>query len=216
MKEAFNNVDLKCIPNVVPQCGCSAISSSKVILNVARLDKKQKRQHLLITAFAKLAPLFPQWQLEFWGEEQFNNSYTEELRQLIVENELQKQVHFYNNTSDIMATYRHAAIFALPSAFEGFPLAMTEAMSTGLPIVAYNSCSGVNELIANGENGFLVADGIEPFIKGLEQLMENHELREKMGKAAHEAMKQFAPEKIWDKWEELLEKVVGNHRNKEN
>ena len=38
--------------------------------------------------------------------------------------------------------------------------------------------------------------------------MEDAELRKKMGQNARESMKQFAPEKIWNEWEALINKVV--------
>lgn len=45
-------------------------------------------------------------------------------------------------------------------------------------------------------------------MKALDKLMGDKNLRVEMGKAAKADMAQFAPEKIWDKWEELMEKIV--------
>ena len=59
----------------------------------------------------------------------------------------------------------NASVCAFPSKYEGFPLALTEAMSAGLPCVGFKSCTGVNGLIVDGENGFLVEDGICDFAK---------------------------------------------------
>ena len=39
-------------------------------------------------------------------------------------------------------------------------------------------------------------------------LMQNEELRKQMGQNAKESMKQFAPEKIWNQWEDLMKKVI--------
>jgi glycosyltransferase involved in cell wall biosynthesis len=103
-----------------------------------------------------------------------------------------------------LSKYLSSDIFAFPSAFEGFPLAMTEAMSAGLPVVAYKTCLAVNELIVDKADGVLVEEGVEPLAEGLRILMSSQELRVKMGKAAHDAMKQYSPQKIWDKWEKVL------------
>ena len=87
-------------------------------------------------------------------------------------------------------------------------MALAEGMSVGLPAIGYKSCPAVNELIKNGETGILCEDGVEPFVKALDKLMGDKNVRIEMGKAAKADMAQFAPEKIWDKWEELMEKIV--------
>ena len=91
---------------------------------------------------------------------------------------------------------------------------MTEAMSAGLPVVAYRSCPAVNELVRDGETGLLVDDGMDALAEGLKKLIEDQELRERMGSAAHESMKEFAPEKIWDEWETLMQDVIAKHKAK--
>lgn len=106
------------------------------------------------------------------------------------------------------AVYRHGSIFGFPSAYEGFPLAMTEAMSAGIPAVAYRSCPAVNEIIRDSETGFLVDDGAEPLADALARLMEDENLRRRMGAAAKEDMKQYAAETIWNQWENLMTDLV--------
>lgn len=81
-------------------------------------------------------------------------------------------------------------------------------MAAGLPAIGYKSCPAVNELIIDGYNGFLCEDGIDDFAEKLKILMKDAELRKKMGQNARESMKQFAPKKIWDEWEDLINKVV--------
>ena len=115
---------------------------------------------------------------------------------------------FQRATDNVLDVYNKAAIFAFPSAYEGFGLALTEAMSAGLPAVGCKSCPAVNELIKDGENGFLCENGVDAFAQALEKLMSDEELREKMGQAAKEDMKQYAPDKIWDMWEKLIEQVA--------
>lgn len=109
---------------------------------------------------------------------------------------------------NISKMYQTAEIFVFPSAYEGMPLALTEAMAAGLPVIGYKSCPSVNELIVDGVNGFLCEDGIDDFAEKLKILMQDAELRKKMGQNARESMKQFAPKKIWDEWEDLINKVV--------
>lgn len=101
-------------------------------------------------------------------------------------------------------------IFVIPSAYEGFGLAMTEAMSIGLPAVGYKEASAVNEIIHDGINGFLCDSGVEALSQKLDLLMGNPSLRDTLGKQAREDMKQYSPDIIWKQWEDLMHSVVSN------
>ena len=126
----------------------------------------------------------------------------------MIDTKTDKQILFCGTCDNVFKKLETAKIFAFPSAYEGFGLALTEAMSAGLPAVGCKSCPAVNELIKDGENGFLCENGVDAFAQALEKLMSDEELREKMGKAAKEDMKQYAPDKIWDMWEKLMEKIL--------
>lgn len=202
--------DVIYIPNVVPQYEASEFACVKenIIINVARFDKVQKRQYLLVEAFNLIAAKYPDWNMEFCGETDYNVNYFKKIKRFVSENKLEDRVLFKGTTNNISKELFKAKIFAFPSAFEGFPLALTEAMSIGLLAIGYKNCPAVNELIKDGENGFLCEDGVDAFAQALEKLMSDEELREKMGQAAKEDMKQYAPDKIWDMWEKLIEQVA--------
>jgi glycosyltransferase involved in cell wall biosynthesis len=85
---------------------------------------------------------------------------------------------------------------------------MTEAMSIGLPVVGFNNCAAVNELVRDGENGILCEDGVESFAKALSRLMKNKEIRIRFGRQAHEDMKAYSPDVIWQRWEELMKNLL--------
>ena len=62
-------------PNIVPQYQfCKDKGRENVIINVARIDGVQKRQHLLIEAFAKLKNKYLDWRVEIWGETDMTTS----------------------------------------------------------------------------------------------------------------------------------------------
>lgn len=82
-----------------------------------------------------------------------NQDYEKELRRLISELHLDSRVFLCGTTSNVMSVLCEADIFAFPSAYEGFPLALTEAMSIGLPSVGFRSANAVNELIHHNVNG---------------------------------------------------------------
>ena len=207
-KKAIPGIRTVRIPDIVPQYDIDDTERKPVIVNVARLDGRQKRQHLLIEAFAKIADRFPNWTLEFWGEEQSKTRYTKRLKAMIQKYHLEDRVFLKGNTSDVEAIYRRGSIFAFPSAYEGFGLAMTEAMSAGIPAIAYRSCPAVNEIIRDGETGILCKDGLDSLADALARLMEDETLRRKLGAAAKEDMKQYAAENIWNQWENLMTDLV--------
>lgn len=179
------------------------------IIFVARLDKNHKRPHILIEAFAPLAKRYPNWSVEIWGAED-RKMYKKELEYLIASNNLEKQVHLKGTSTDVPSILQQGDIFAFPSAYEGFGMSLGEAMSMGLPAIGYKSCPAVNELIINGKTGILCDDGINPFSDALEQLMKNQNLRAEMGKAGRIQMEQYAPQSIWNKWEDLLVQVCNS------
>lgn len=201
------------VPNAVPQyteqADLTKEKSVYTIINVGRLNKEQKQQHVLIEAFAKLADDFPQWNVELWGgSDRFADSYKKELEALIQKYHLEQRVFLKGETREIEKVYMKVDIFAFPSAYEGFPLAMTEAMSAGLPVVAFKSDEAVLELVTHGKDGLLAEDGPDNMAKELKKLMESRELRIKLGEAGRESMKRFSPETIWDRWEQILKKSI--------
>lgn len=199
------------IPNIVFENSTVRNQINNVVINVGRIDEKQKRQLDLIKAFNLLDKRkYKKWTLELVGgtAEKSQESYKSKIINYIKNNNLSNRVKLLGEIKNVSEKLQEADIFAFPSAFEGMPLALTEAMAAGLPAIGYKSCPSVNELIVDGVNGFLCEDGIDDFAEKLKILMQDAVLRKKMGQNARESMKQFAPEKIWDEWEDLINKVV--------
>lgn len=198
------------IPNAVPQYNCQANLAEKKetfrIIHMGRLARI-KRQHLLIEAFARLANDFPNWIVELWGGDS-EGSYERKLRALVNKYGLQTKILLKGKSTRVANVYMNGDLFVFPSKFEGFPLAMTEAMSAGLPVIAFRSCSSAAELIHSEKDGLLVNDGVEALAEGMRDLMQDQGKRVIMGQAAEESMKNFAPEKIWDQWEFLLQGIA--------
>ncbi|WP_293727931.1 glycosyltransferase [uncultured Phascolarctobacterium sp.] len=212
-KEYIHNTDVVYIPNCVPQyeddCG---YDRDNIIINVSRVDSLQKRQDLLIKAFCKIAKKYSSWKVEFWGDVELGDEkYYSYCNKLIFENNLQDRIKFCGTSDDIKGKLLRAKIFAFPSSFEGFSLALTEAMSAGLPSVGYKNAISVNELIEDGKTGILCDYGVDSLASALSILIENDDKRIEMGKAAKKSMKQYAPENIWNEWEKLIFKVVNDN-----
>ena len=204
-------VRVEVIGNVVPQYAQQADlarekDTYKVVF-VGRLVRNIKQPHLLIQAFIRIAADFPNWTLELWGAED-KRRYQKKLQRMVDEAGLAARIRFCGTTQDVPRVLVNSDLCAAPSAREGFSLAYTEAMSMGLPLVGYKSCVSVAELIDDGVNGLLAADGAEALAEKMAVLMRDRDLRVRMGHAARESMRVYAPEVIWARWEDLMQEIA--------
>ena len=199
------------IPNAVNAPHVTADHLAKkdkyTITCVGRLTGRTKRQHLLIEAFARLSKDHPDWQVKLWGDT-YDKPYVASLKSKIKKYGLEKQVFLCGTTKDMDAVWKETDIFAFPSHHEGFPLALSEALSCGIPAVGYRSCAAVNELIQSGETGLLVEEGASSLAEGLKKLMVSPVLREKFGKNAQMAAEMYRPEIVWREWEEKIGECI--------
>ena len=213
LKNYIPHVRIVSIGNVVPQYAQQAdLAREKVsykIVFVGRMVRNHKRPHLLIEAFSKIAAEFPDWMLELWGAED-SKSYQKEMLRMIAATGLEDRISFCGTTTEIPRVLQGADLCVAPSAYEGFSLAHTEAMSMGLPMVGYKNCVSIAELIDDGVNGLLAVDGTEALAEKMAILMRDRHLRTKMGNAARESMRVYAPEIIWGRWETLMEEVIAS------
>ena len=204
---------IEVIGNVVPQYEeQAALASEKDIYKivfVGRLIRNVKRPHLLIEAFSRIAAEFPNWRLELWGAED-SKRYYRELQQMVRSVNMRgyETVKLCGTTSDIPRVLQSSDLCVAPSASEGFSLAHTEAMSMGLPLIGYRSCVSLSALVRDGENGLLAEDGVESLAEKMAILMRDRDLRARMGQAARDSMRAYAPEIIWARWEQLMREVA--------
>ncbi|PKF74734.1 glycosyltransferase [Chryseobacterium sp. PMSZPI] len=197
------------IPNPVPQIEDVNIVEHQEnkdefkIVNIASLVTSCKQQDIAIDIFAGLSNKFPKWKLYFWGV----GPDFELLKEKIKKYHLEDRILLMGFTDNPLEKLKESDIFIFPSKYEGFGLALAEAMSIGLPSIGFKSCSGVNELIKHNISGFLAQDKAE-FENYLESLMKNAYLRSKLGRNAHYEIENFAPDKILDKWNLLLKDFI--------
>jgi glycosyltransferase involved in cell wall biosynthesis len=136
-----------------------------------------------------------------------------ELRMCAARLGITHQVSFLGMRSDVPELLAAADIFAMPSRWEGNPLALMEAMAAGLPTVA-TAVGGVPGLISNGETGLLTAsDDVSTFADFLEVLATNAELRTKLGTLATKAAaKRFGAEQMTRSYEQLYGELARDNQ----
>ncbi len=170
------------------------------LLTIGRLCA-QKNQKLLIDAFAIQSQRFPRWDLSIVGDGDLHD----ELVDYINSKGLSKRVFLEGKQSDVSGWLAGSHLFCLPSKWEGFPNALAEAMSHGLPCIGLAQCAGVRDLIVHGKNGLLTeADHLE---KALGILMKSSEQRRQMGQSAAELISCYTPEDTFRNWDLLLEQL---------
>ena len=110
----------------------------------------------------------------------------DELRALAIELGIGGRVRFPGSRDDVFALLPAFDVFALSSRFEGLPIALLEAMATGVAPVA-TRVGGVPEVITDGHDGLLVDPGDPAALSGaLDRLLGDDALRERLGERARE------------------------------
>jgi GalNAc-alpha-(1->4)-GalNAc-alpha-(1->3)-diNAcBac-PP-undecaprenol alpha-1,4-N-acetyl-D-galactosaminyltransferase len=169
-----------------------------IVVCVGRLITR-KHHDRLIKIFADINN--PDWKLMIVGGDAVKQENHSKLQQLIYSLNMADKIILTGTQNNVDDYLLRSKIFALTSSSEGFPLVIGEAMSAGLPVVAYDCITGPSEMINDGENGFLVPlfDDIA-FMERLKYLMDNDDKREKMGIAAKESIKKINPGIICEKY----------------
>jgi len=197
------------ISNPVPQfendeiVDLTIIKDKYKILHIGTLATDCKQQHVAIDTFAEVVNEFPNWELYFWG---VGNDF-DLLNKKIKNYQLEDKIFLNGFTDHPVSKLKEADLFIFPSKYEGFGLALAEAMSVGLPGLGFATCSGVNELIKHNITGFLAQD-TEELVLFLKRLMSDPDLRAEFGKNAHLEMKKFTPEEMLEKWSLLIEEFI--------
>jgi glycosyltransferase involved in cell wall biosynthesis len=189
---------------VMAQPDCADQEARFHILSVGRLSY-QKNYTSLISAFVRVAVMFPEWDLVIVGE----GEQRQDLESMIAQSGLVGRIKLPGTVTDTSRYYGKAHLFCLPSRWEGFPNALAEALAHGLPSIGYAGCAGTNELIEDGRTGLLAAGNgdAKSLADVLTLLMRDHERRRRMGAAGRESMQSFATDVIFDAWESTLERI---------
>lgn len=158
------------------------------IVEVATVQPR-KRQENLIKAMGSIKNKVPDFNLIFAGStvKEFKG-YKKRLQSLIEEEELEDNIYFLGWCDEIPTLLSKTDIFVLPSTREGFPRSILEASAMGVPSVA-TSAGGTDELVKDGETGFVVPiDDVEALADKITELCVNEKMREEFGQAARKTV----------------------------
>ena len=116
---------------------------------------------------------------------------------------------FLGYQEDVSDWYQAFDTLILPSANEGTPVVVIEALASGCPVVA-TSVGGVPDVVREGIDGFLVPAGdVEALVERLAQLAADPELRSRMGEAGRESVpERYAVERLVGDIDELYRSLL--------
>ena len=175
-----NGIDVgQFVPRNLSSEASSSQATSVEIICVARLSQV-KRIDVLLRALAIVVKTHQNWHCSILGA----GPMEMELRSLTDELKLDGYVSMLGSQPDVRPYLQRADLFVLSSEKEGLPLALLEAMASGIPAVA-TEVGGIGEVVVHGQTGLLVKPGaVEDFALAISHLLVHVPERHKMGRAA--------------------------------
>ena len=153
---------------------------------------EQKDIDSLLKIWSLVHARHPDWTLEVYGDGDISAPGV--------------QVH--KPVSQMMTCYMESSMLVLTSRYEPFGLVLPEAMSCGLPVVAFDCPYGPGEIITDGVDGFLIKNrDVKAFADRVCQLIEHPELRTRMGQAGIRSSQRYRADVIMPRWKVFFERV---------
>ena len=211
LKKYYKNqlIDSRCkcvfIPNVIDNIPEQiAPLTAKRLVSVGRLSPEKGYLDLL-RIYNSLVKTHPDWKLDIIGD----GVERKKLEEYISSHHLNSQVtlHGYQGKAYIDKILHKSSIYVMTSYTESFGIVLIEAMSHGIPCVAFDSAEGAKELIKSGMNGYLIKHrNFSAMSKKIEDLMENKDIRKRIGLEGRKGVKKFTGEVVKEQWFKLLGK----------
>ncbi|MEV0590153.1 glycosyltransferase family 4 protein [Nonomuraea cavernae] len=192
------------IPNAVHLSHELSRQTDPIVVTAGRLVR-QKGYDLLIPAFAAAAERHPGWQLRVFGSGPKKDS----LASLIEEHGMGDRIRLMGRTERLDEELASASIYALSSRFEGLPMVMIEAMGHALPVAAFDCPTGPADVLTPEVDGLLVPpEDVDGLASALDRLMGDRALRLRIGAAAAQTARNYAPDVIMPVWEDLFSELL--------
>ena len=107
---------------------------------------------------------------------------------------------------DMDTVYRNASVLVLSSRYEGMPMVLLEAQSYGIPCISFDCQCGPRDIITDGENGRLVANGdIIGLAEAIDELTNDNKTLQRMGANAYSYAARWDMQRIMKLWTNLFE-----------
>lgn len=206
-KKQLANTKCKCfyVPNIldtVPE-RLSKLNEKRLI-SVGRLSREKAYEDLL-DVFQLIHKKEPSWRLDIIGDGAQKNLLGD---RIFAEGWTDcVKLHGFQDKTYINNLLSKSSIYLMSSITESFGIVLIEAMSHGLPCVAFDSAEGATELIEDGKNGFLISyRNKEEYAKKVIELIQNKKERTQLGKNGRETSLCFTSDKVKRDWMKVLKR----------
>lgn len=193
------------IPNVIENIPEKpSLLNKKRLISVGRLSPEKGFMDLL-KMYLILHKNYPDWTLDIIGD----GVEKQKMLKFIKDHNLEDSVilHGFREKEYIDKLLHESSLYLLTSFTESFGIVLIEAMSHGVPCIAFNSAEGARELIYSGKNGYLIKNrSYRAFLKKVKDLIENKDERKRIGKVSREGVKKYTCDVVKEQWFNLIEK----------
>lgn len=206
-KKQLSDTKCKCfyIPNMLDSVPDQLSKlNEKRLISVGRLSREKGYEDLL-DVFKLIHQEEPSWRLDIIGDGAQKNLlgdriFNEGLKECVT-------LHGFQDKTFINNLLSQSSIYLMTSVTESFGIVLIEAMSYGLPCVAFDSAEGATELIQDGVNGYLISyRNKEEYAKKVVELIRNKKLRTKLGSAGRKTSLNYTGDKVKRDWIKLLKR----------
>lgn len=203
--QQFHNENIVVIGNPIREINNHRnIERENIVVSVGRLiDTKNFDQ--LIDIFKNIDN--KDWRLIIVGGDALKQNNSLKLQRQIEDLNLNDRVILAGTQKDVESYLFRSKIFAFTSSSEGFPNVIGEAMSAGLPVIAYDCIAGPSDMINDGNNGYLIPlYDKKIFCERLDYLINSNDIIVQMGKNAENSIKQFSTQNICEEYFNFITK----------
>lgn len=190
------------IPNSIPEIYQGDEEKEKIVLHVGRLNIPQKRSDLLLDFWENCYQQLPEWKFMIVGD----GPYREELERDLKERNLERV--FLEGYQKPEVYYKRAAVFMMPSAYEGFPNTILEAQSFGCLPLAFNSYIALEWIVNDGKDACLTQPFESDIMAGkLVSIIEQPKKLETMQAASKTNASRFTINEVGMLWKNLFKEL---------
>ena len=189
------------VPNIIYLPNKKASLKNKNLITISRLNPIKKIDDM-IKIFSSIKSKKSKLYIVGDGEE------LEKLKKKAEKESVQDRVIFtgYKTKEEMEEYFEDSSIFLLTSLSEGLPMVLLESMSYGVPCIAFDTKSGVKDIIDDDVNGFIInGRNKEKYVEKIDELLNNKELLYEFSKNSLKKVKKFTAKEIVKKWQEVLD-----------
>lgn len=204
-KDWYNITKTYVIPNFIdtfPQFPAELTNKRAII--VGRYNDSKGYEYL-VEAWKIVNQRHPDWVIDIFGAGELHD----DVERWIHDAHLHKTMIMHEPTNAIMQKYLESSICIISSRYEGFSMVIIEAMASGVPCVSFDCPFGPRNIIKDRKDGILVEYlNSHALADNICLLIENDELRKKLGHQARKNIQRYSRNCVMKQWEELFTSLI--------